>query len=48
MNIVDLYRGINEFKKGYESRNNLVKDFVWMGESFFSVIECTHSRATSA
>jgi hypothetical protein len=22
----DLYRGINEFKKGYQSRTNLVKD----------------------
>ena len=48
MNTVDLYRGINEFKKGYESRNRLVKDFVWMEESFFSVIECTHSRPISA
>jgi hypothetical protein len=25
-NIRDLYRGINEFKRGYHSRNNLVKD----------------------
>jgi hypothetical protein len=25
-NIRDLYRGINEFKKGYPPRNNLVKD----------------------
>jgi hypothetical protein len=25
-NIIDLYRGINEFKKGYQPRNNLVKD----------------------
>jgi hypothetical protein len=25
-NIRDLYRGINEFKRGYEPRNNLVKD----------------------
>jgi hypothetical protein len=25
-NIRDLYRGINEFKKGYQQRNNLVKD----------------------
>jgi hypothetical protein len=25
-NIRDLYRGINEFKKGYLPRNNLVKD----------------------
>jgi hypothetical protein len=41
MNIVALYGGISEFKKGYESRNNLVKDFVGIEESFFSVIECT-------
>jgi hypothetical protein len=41
MNIVDLYNGINEFNKGCEPKNNLVKDFVWMEESFFSVIECT-------
>jgi hypothetical protein len=26
MNIRDLYRGINEFKKGYQPRRNLVKD----------------------
>jgi hypothetical protein len=25
-NIRDLYRGINEFKRGYKSRSNLVKD----------------------
>jgi hypothetical protein len=25
-NIRDLYRGINEFKKGYQPRSNLVKD----------------------
>jgi hypothetical protein len=25
-NIRDLYRGINEFKNGYQSRTNLVKD----------------------
>jgi hypothetical protein len=25
-NIRDLYRGINEFKRGYQLRNNLVKD----------------------
>jgi hypothetical protein len=25
-NIRDLYRGINEFKSGYQLRNNLVKD----------------------
>jgi hypothetical protein len=25
-NIRDLYRGINEFKRGHQPRNNLVKD----------------------
>jgi glucan phosphorylase len=25
-NIRDLYRGINEFKRGYQLRNNLIKD----------------------
>jgi hypothetical protein len=25
-NIGDIYRGINEFKRGYQPRNNLVKD----------------------
>jgi hypothetical protein len=25
-NIRDLYRGINKFKRGYQPRNNLVKD----------------------
>jgi hypothetical protein len=25
-NIRDLYRGINEFKRGYQSGSNLVKD----------------------
>jgi hypothetical protein len=25
-NIRDLYRGMNEFKRGYQPRNNLVKD----------------------
>jgi hypothetical protein len=25
-NIRDLFRGINEFKSGYQPRNNLVKD----------------------
>jgi hypothetical protein len=25
-NVRDLYRGINEFKKGYQTRTNLVKD----------------------
>jgi hypothetical protein len=26
LNIRDLYRGINEFKRGYQPRNNSVKD----------------------
>jgi hypothetical protein len=25
-NIRDLYRGINEFKKGYQPRTNIIKD----------------------
>jgi hypothetical protein len=25
-NVRDLYRGINEFKKGYQPRTNIVKD----------------------
>jgi hypothetical protein len=25
-NIRDLYRGMNEFKRGYQPKNNLVKD----------------------
>jgi hypothetical protein len=25
-NITDLYRGINEFKKGYQPRINIIKD----------------------
>jgi hypothetical protein len=25
-NITDLFRGINEFKRGYQHRGNLVKD----------------------
>jgi hypothetical protein len=42
-NIGDLYRGINEFKRGYQPRNNLVKDenddllvdalYYWLGKS---------------
>jgi hypothetical protein len=28
-NIRDLYRGINEFKRGYQPRNNLAKDENW-------------------
>jgi hypothetical protein len=26
MNIRDLYRGINKFKRGYQPRSNIVKD----------------------
>jgi hypothetical protein len=26
MNISDLYRGINDFKRGYQPRSNIVKD----------------------
>jgi hypothetical protein len=35
MNIRDLYRGINGFKRGYQPRNNLVKDENWdlLGDS---------------
>jgi hypothetical protein len=44
-NIRDLYRGINEFKKGYQPRTNLVKDekehFEQVEELLLSVIECT-------
>jgi hypothetical protein len=31
-NIRDLYRGINDFKKGYQPRNNVVKDekVIWL------------------
>jgi hypothetical protein len=51
-NFRDLYRGINEFKRGYQPRNNLEKDengdllcrllqyFKWAEELLFSVIEC--------
>jgi hypothetical protein len=50
-NIRDLYRGINSFKRGYQPRNNLVKDengdlladshnIKWVEEVLFSVIEC--------
>jgi hypothetical protein len=37
-NIRDLYRGINEFKKGYQPRINLVKDkrgdYLWILTKF--------------
>ena len=36
-NIRDLYRGINDFKKGYQPRTNVVK------ELFLPAIECTWS-----
>jgi len=50
-NIADLYRGINEFKKGYRPRTAIVKDEmgVWLynatvfwlgGGAFFSAIKC--------
>jgi hypothetical protein len=50
-NIRDLYRGTNNFKKGYQQRNKLVKDEIGdlLAESqnilnrwknYFSVTEC--------
>jgi hypothetical protein len=50
-NNIDLCRGINEFKKGYQPRNNLVKEencdlfadshnILNRWKSYFSVIEC--------
>jgi hypothetical protein len=45
-NIKDLYKGINQFKRGYQLRNNLVKDengdlyFKYVEELLFSVTEC--------
>jgi hypothetical protein len=52
-NIRDLYRGINEFKRGYQPRSNLVKDengdllagfhnILNRWKYCFSVIECTY------
>jgi hypothetical protein len=32
-NIMELYRGINDFKRGYQTRNNLVKDADQPGNS---------------
>jgi hypothetical protein len=49
-NIRDLYREINNFKRGYQPRSNIVKDekcdlpaehFEWVEELLFSGIECT-------
>jgi hypothetical protein len=51
-NIRDLFRGINEFKRGYQPRSNLVKEkngdllansniIVNRLKSYFSVIECS-------
>jgi hypothetical protein len=50
-NTRDLYREINEFKRGYQLRNNLVKDengdllvdshnILDRWKNYFSVIEC--------
>jgi hypothetical protein len=38
----DLYRGINEFKRGYQPGSNLVKDdyLKYVEELRLSVIEC--------
>ncbi|PNF24934.1 hypothetical protein B7P43_G09364, partial [Cryptotermes secundus] len=50
-NIIDLYRGINDFKRGYQPSSNLVKDengdlladshILNRWRNYFSVIECT-------
>jgi hypothetical protein len=50
-NIRDLYRRINEFKRGYQPRSNLVKDensdlladshILKKWKNYFSIIECT-------
>jgi hypothetical protein len=48
----DLYREVNEFKKSYQPRNNLIKDengdlladsdsILNRWKSYFSVIECS-------
>jgi hypothetical protein len=50
-NFKDLYRGINEFKRGFQSRSNLTKDGHgnWLADShnilnkwenYFSITEC--------
>jgi hypothetical protein len=54
-NIRDLYRGISDFKKGYQSRTNIVKDdkgdlgrlpqyFGWVEELFLPAVECTWGK----
>jgi hypothetical protein len=51
-NIIDLYRGINDFKRGQQPRSNLVKaengdlladshNILNRWKNYFSVIECT-------
>jgi hypothetical protein len=51
-NIRDIYRGMNEFKRVYQPRSNLVKDQIGVlladshnilnrSRNYFSVIECT-------
>ena len=42
-NVRDLYRGINDFKKGYQPRTTIVKDEYYgeMEELFLPAIECT-------
>jgi hypothetical protein len=41
-NTRDLYRGINEFKSGYQPRSNLLKDE--NGEELLSVTECAQCQ----
>jgi hypothetical protein len=53
-NIRDLYKGINKFMMGYESRSNLVKEEngdllahlhnILKRKNYFSVIECTQDQ----
>ena len=42
-NIMDLYRGINDFKKGYQPRTTIIKDEKGdlVKELFLPAIECT-------
>jgi hypothetical protein len=52
-NIRDMYRGINDFKKGYQPKSNIAKDekgdlvtdcyiiLARWGESFLSIVRCT-------
>jgi hypothetical protein len=51
-NIRDLYRGINDFKKGHQLRNNLINDengdlladsTFYTGGKIASIIECAVS-----